>query len=232
MESFAQLAWLFNLCSSQLCLAHAPMGLALCSRVSLQRELPGVCGTDPARCCRRGLPQSQQWLCRCWHLRGVVPCGCSPGVPAELTTAAALLPAGGRGALEPLGAGGQSSPVGVQGERSPLLRAAAGEDTLETALGVKSSLCSSDITHGCHGNVSHGEGVIGERSGAGMLGSFWSCANLHGGGGDGSGPSPVPVCRGSPPHPLSLAAWPGHPLPISLQLPGAPAWGGQRGRVG
>lgn len=64
--------------------------------------------------------------------------------------------------------------------RSP--RLAAGEGTLETALDVKSSLCSGDITHGCHGNVSHGEGVIGERSGAGMLRSFWSCANLHGGG--------------------------------------------------
>lgn len=40
-ESFAQLAWLFNLCSSQLCMANAPMGLALCSRVSLQCELLG-----------------------------------------------------------------------------------------------------------------------------------------------------------------------------------------------
>lgn len=68
---------------------------------------------------------------------------------------------------------------------------AAEEGTLETALGVKSSLCSSDITHGCHGNASHGEGVIGERSGAEMLCSFWSCAI---GEGNGSASSLVPAC--------------------------------------
>lgn len=47
------------------------------------------------------------------------------------------------------------------------------------ALGVKSSLCSSDITCGCHGDVSHGEGVIGERSRAGMLSSFQPYTKLQ-----------------------------------------------------
>lgn len=44
---------------------------------------------------------------------------------------------------------------------------------------MKSSLCSSDITCGCHGDVSHGEGVIGERSRAGMLSSFQPYTKLQ-----------------------------------------------------
>lgn len=90
------------------------------------------------------------------------------------TRTMAPLPAGRHRALEPVGAGSQSSSVGCGGSTARSSWLAAGKGTLETALGVKSSLCSSDITHSCHGNISHGEGVIGERSGAGMLGSFWS----------------------------------------------------------
>lgn len=131
--------------------------------------------------------------------------------------------------LERLGAGGWSSPVGSRGSTAWL---AAGEGTLEPALGVKSSLCSNDITRGCHSNISHGEGVIGERSGAGMLGSFWSCANLHGEGGwiwpsshscarEVSPFSPCPQQRGRAQNGQST------PAPPILQLLGAPAWAGQ-----
>lgn len=42
--SFAQLAWLFNLCSSQLCMANAPVGPTQRSRVSLSRSCQGVQG--------------------------------------------------------------------------------------------------------------------------------------------------------------------------------------------
>lgn len=93
---------------------------SLCAAGSVCSEsCQGVCGTDPARCCWRGLPQPQQCLSRCQHLLGVVLCGWNPGGPAEPTMAAASLPAGGHRALEPLGAGGQSSPVGERGGAQP-----------------------------------------------------------------------------------------------------------------
>lgn len=46
--SFAQLAWLFNLCSSQLCMANAPVGPTQRSRVGVRGNSRGVWGqTQP-----------------------------------------------------------------------------------------------------------------------------------------------------------------------------------------
>lgn len=84
--------------------------------------------------------------------------------------------------------------------------------------GVKSSFCSSDITHGCHGNVSHEEGVIGERSGAGMLSSFWSCASLRSGGG-GTWPIAPSCVRGGL---LLVPPTPGHSVPGAQRGHGTP----------
>lgn len=60
-----------------------------------------------------------------------------------------------------------------------------------------------------------------------MLSSFWSCASLRSGGGRNPAHRPFLCAWGSPPrppHPRAQrgrgTAWPRHPPPITLQLPG------------
>lgn len=161
-----------------------------------QGQAAGGLGTDPAPCCHRGMHRPQQRLCQRWHHQRLCV-WLEPGLTLPPWPSLAAL-----GAPQPLGGG--------TGGHSPLLLLAAAEGTLETALGVKSSLCSSDITRGCHSNVSDGEGVIGEGQ-AGC--SAPSAPALLCAGGWVQPISPSCVRGGFPLIPAPMAVWPGHPQP-------------------